>query len=96
MPEVYFHKDLPMCCGYHLRKAYQQFKTKNKMGDKKIFFKLTGIIEPDYIIMPLEDLQAMIKNDLESYMAGDELPTYTVEPIYMTQEEYENMPDFNG
>jgi len=74
---------------------YKQYKSMCAM-EKKIFFKLSGIIEPDYIIMPLEDLQAMIQNDLESYSTDDDLPTYTVEPIYMTQEEYENMPEYNG
>ena len=62
--------------------------------EKKIFFKLSGMVEPDYIIMPLDDLQAMIQNDLEGcYDADDILPKYTIEPVYMTQEEYENLPE---
>lgn len=66
------------------------------MGDKKLYFKLSGIIEPDYIIVLLGDLEEMIKNDLENYDADDDLPNYTVEPIYLTQEEFNALPEFNG
>lgn len=67
------------------------------MGDKKLYFKLSGIIEPDYIIVLLGDLEEMIKNDLDNYNANDDdLPNYTVEPIYLTQEEFNALPEFNG
>lgn len=66
------------------------------MDGKKLYFKLSGIIEPDYIIVLLGDLEEMIRNDLENYDADDDLPTYTVEPIYLTQEEFDALPEFNG
>lgn len=66
------------------------------MGDKKLYFKLSGIIEPDYVIVLLRYLEETIKNDLENYDADDDLPAYTVEPIYLTQEEFNALPEFNG
>lgn len=66
------------------------------MDGKKLYFRLKGIIEPDYIVVFLGDLEQMIRNDLEAYDVHGDLPKYTVEPIYLTQEEFDALPEFNG
>lgn len=67
------------------------------MSDKKIFFKIRGVIDADYLIIRLDQVNDIIKADLECYEPyKDELPTYNLEPVYLTEEEFNELPEFNG
>ena len=52
-------------------------------------------MEHDFLVTTIHYVEAFIKEDLKNYASYEQLPTYTVEPIWMTQEEYNNIPEIN-
>lgn len=51
------------------------------------------------ITVSSSELENILKFGLTEHTADtpeDELPSFTVSPVYMTQEEYDNMPEYNG
>ena len=73
-------------------------RAKNKHMQKKLFYVVDN--GDSSITVPAGDLEVMLTNcaieEFNENTPEDELPVFTVSPIYMTQEEYENMPEYNG
>ena len=68
------------------------------MSDKKLYYALDNG-EGEGGTMELSGCMEWIKGDMESNypdgqkMPEDELPSYTLTPVWMTDEEYEELPD---
>lgn len=65
--------------------------------DKKLFYVVDNgdssmTVSPDDLANTLE----FGFDDYDSNTPTDDLPVYTINPVYMTQEEYDNMPEYNG
>lgn len=67
------------------------------MSELKLFFVIDDTNSS--LTVPEKDLLISIKNAFEEWderTPKDELPVFTVSPVYMTQEEFESMPEYNG
>ena len=65
--------------------------------EKKLFY-IVDNGDSSLTIKP-EDLLFILRNGFEDWNIDtptDELPVFTVSPVYMTQEEYNNIPEYNG
>jgi len=71
-----------------------QYK-KQKMSEKKLYYRL-GHSE-GYVIMELSGCMEWIKADVEEQfnadMPEDEKPVYMLAPIWLTDEEYDALPE---
>lgn len=73
-------------------------KHKGNYMEKKLFFVVDDGVE-FHITVAEGDLLEMIKDHLAEYdkdTPNEDLPDLTVTPFYMTQEEFDNMPEYNG
>lgn len=65
--------------------------------DKKLFYVVDD--GENSITVPEHDLANIIKYGLADHnenTSEEEMPVYTVSPVYMTQEEFDNMPEYQG
>lgn len=65
--------------------------------EKKLFYVVND--GESSITVPAKDLEDTLKFGLAEHnenMTEEDLPVFTVSPIYMTKEEYNNMPEYNG
>lgn len=65
--------------------------------DKKLFYVVDN--GDSSITVKPDDLANTLEFGFEDYNANtleEDLPVFTVSPVYMTQEEYDNMPEYNG
>jgi hypothetical protein len=85
--------------GGNLLKQYLSLKSKAMQheDEKKLFFVVDD--GDSSMTVPETELAVIIKHGFGDYSASDkeeDLPTFTVSPVYMTQEEFDNMPEYNG
>ena len=65
---------------------------------KKLYFQLSDGIDIVKVVQELSGAMTWIEEDMKEYseLTDDiELPVYTLEPIWLTDEEYENLPEAN-
>lgn len=68
------------------------------MSEKKLFY----VVEDgeNSITVAPDQLNSILLYGLTTEHTAqtpeEELPVFTVSPVYMTQEEYDNMPEYNG
>lgn len=61
---------------------------------KKLYYQLSDGGDYENIVMELSGCMSWIEGDMEAnYNEGDELPEYTITPIWMTEEEFNNLPE---
>lgn len=62
--------------------------------EKKLYFKLSDSLDNEGVIMMLDGAFEWIKGDMAEFKEGDDpLPEYTLEPIWMTDEEFEKLSE---
>lgn len=67
------------------------------MQEKKLFYVVDD--GESAITVPENGLADIVKYGLTEHNANtpeEDLPVFTVAPVYMTQEEFNNMPEYNG
>ena len=63
--------------------------------EKKLYYKFSDGNDYQGMIMELSGCMKWIEADQETYkeLDEDEMPVYTLEPIWLTDEEFENLPE---
>lgn len=62
--------------------------------EKKLYFKFSDGLDNEGIIMQLDGAMEWIKGDVCEFKEGDDpLPEYTLEPVWMTDEEFEKLSE---
>lgn len=67
------------------------------MNEKKLFYVIDD--GENSITVAPDQLNSILLHGLTEHNAQtpeEDLPVFTVSPVYMTQEEYDNMPEYNG
>lgn len=67
------------------------------MSQLKLFFVISD--SNASLTIPEKDLFSVIRHGFDEYdenTPADELPVFTVSPVWMTQKEFESMPEYNG
>ena len=62
------------------------------MEPKKLYFKFSDGADYQNVIMELSGCMTWIENDKDNYEEGDDMPEYTIEPVWMTETEFKNLP----
>lgn len=65
--------------------------------EKKLFYVVDN--GDNNITVSPQELENILRFGLTEHTVEtpeEELPVFTVSPVYMTQEEYDNMPEYNG
>lgn len=63
---------------------------------EKLFFQLSDGADACHIVMELSGCVAWIEADIEFAVDNnDEVKEYTLTPVYLTEEEFENLPEAN-
>lgn len=70
--------------------AIRDFKILKYKMEKKLYFTLSDNGEISGITMTLDGCMEWIKND--EHTEGDNVE-YTITPVWMTEEEFNNMPE---
>lgn len=61
--------------------------------EKKLYYQLSDGADYSGITMELSGVMAWIEGDQDNFKDGDEMPEYTITPIWMTEEEFNNLPE---
>lgn len=61
--------------------------------EKKLYYKFSDGMDYENIVMELSGVMSWIEGDSDNYKEGDEMPQYTIEPVWMTEEEFNNIPE---
>lgn len=65
--------------------------------EKKLYYKLSDNADLDGVIMELSGIEAWIEGDADGIEREDyEGRVYTIEPVYLTVEEYNKIPEYDG
>lgn len=65
-------------------------------SEKKLYYQLSDGADVSKVVMELSGAMTWIEEGMKDYSADtpkDELPEWTLEPIWLTDEEYEEMPE---
>lgn len=64
------------------------------MSEKKLYFQLSDGVDVSNITMELSGVMEWINGDIEySKECGDEIKEYTLSPVWLTDDEYNNLPE---
>jgi hypothetical protein len=58
--------------------------------EKKLYFKLSDNGDVSNVVLALDGCMEWIKND--EFLEGDDVE-YTLVPVWMTEEEFDNLPE---
>lgn len=61
--------------------------------DKKLYYQFSDGFDVSKIVLDLTGIMEWIESDMEQWSEGDEMPEYKIEPIWLTDEEFENLPE---
>lgn len=64
--------------------------------EKKLYYQLSDNADVSKIVMELSGVMTWIEEDMKEFppeTPEDELPEYTITPIWLTDEEFDNLPD---
>jgi hypothetical protein len=65
--------------------------------EKKLYFKLSDSGDVGNVVLALDGCMEWIKNDTDNYnheiMEEKDFPEYTLVPVWMTEEEFDNLPE---
>ena len=61
--------------------------------EKKLYYKLSDNADVCEITMDLSGCMAWIEADMEGVSEGEDEREFTITPIWMTEQEYENLPE---
>ena len=61
--------------------------------EKKLYYQLSDGGDYSNVTMELSGVMAWIEGDKDNYNEGDEMPEYTITPVWMTEEEFNNLPE---
>lgn len=64
--------------------------------EKKLYYQLSDGIDVSKVVMELSGAMTWIEEDMKGYIHDtpeDELPEYTITPIWLTDEEFNNLPE---
>lgn len=62
--------------------------------EKKLYFRFSDGIDVEGVIMELSGAMQWIEGDMPEFKEGDDpLPEYVLEPIWLTDEEYNNLQE---
>lgn len=59
--------------------------------EKKLYYQLSDGADYSGVTMELSGIMAWIDGDKTNYKEGDEMPEYTITPVWMTEEEFDNL-----
>jgi hypothetical protein len=59
----------------------------------KLYYQFSDNADVSNIVMPLEDCIEWIKSDMEGLDENSKDIEYTITPIWMTEKEYEKLPE---
>jgi hypothetical protein len=63
---------------------------------KKLYYQLSDGAEVSKIVMELSGAMTWIEEDMKEYppeTPKEDLPEYTITPVWLTDEEFENLPE---
>lgn len=60
---------------------------------KKLYYQLSDGNDVQNVVLELSGCQTWIEEDMKDYNEGDELPSYTLVPIWLSDEEFNNLPE---
>lgn len=64
--------------------------------EKKLYYQLSDNADVSKVVMELSGAMTWIEEDMKEYgpdTPEDELPEYTITPIWLTDEEFANLPE---
>lgn len=64
--------------------------------EKKLYYQLSDNADVSRIVMKLSGAMTWIEEDMKEFPAGtpeDEMPEYTITPLWLTDEEFDNLPE---
>lgn len=62
--------------------------------EKKLYYKFSDGGDYSNVIMELSGVMAWIEGDQSNFEEGDDdVPEYTITPVWMTEEEFNNIPE---
>ena len=60
--------------------------------EKKLYFELSDNADTHRVVLPLEGAMAWIEGDIDNQGEDSEIE-YTLTPVWMTEEEFSNLPE---
>lgn len=60
---------------------------------KKLYYQLSDGGDYWNVTMELSGIMAWIEGDQDNCKEGDDMPEYTITPVWMTEEEFNNLPE---
>lgn len=64
--------------------------------EKKLYYQLSDNADVSKIVMGLSGAMTWIEEDMKEFPEGtseDEMPEYTITPLWLTDEEFDNLPE---
>lgn len=64
--------------------------------EKKLYYQLSDGADISKIVMGLSGAMTWIEEDIKEFPVGtpeDEMPEYIITPVWMTDEEFNNLPE---
>jgi hypothetical protein len=62
---------------------------------KKLYYQLSDNADVSKIVMELSDCMTWIEEDMNGVSEGEDEREFTITPIWLTDEEFENLPEAN-
>lgn len=61
--------------------------------EKKLYYQLSDGGDYEGVTMELSGIMSWIEGDQDNCKEGDDMPEYTITPVWMTEEEFNNLPE---
>lgn len=61
--------------------------------EKKLYYQLSDGGDYSNVTMDLSGVTAWLEGDQDNCVDGEDMPQYTITPIWMTEEEFNNLPE---
>lgn len=61
--------------------------------EKKLYYQLSDGADVSGVTMELSGIMAWIEGDQDNCKEGEEMNEYTITPIWMTEDEFKNLPE---
>ena len=66
---------------------------KKKPAKKYLYYKLSDNADVSEVVMDLKGCMAWIEGDMEMVTEGDDDREYIISPVWMTQRQFNNLPE---
>lgn len=61
--------------------------------EKKLYYQFSDGGDYSNVTMDLSGVMAWIEGDQDNCKEGEDMPEYTITPVWMTEDEFDNLPE---